>query len=349
MTYLDVVKQINRVQDIIASVNIPTQQIAQNFDVIDATIQFNEQVFNASKDMYSNLGRNYLNINSNSIENCLKLVSSTIPNLNSFNNSVSQLEKTLLTYNKLFKLTSYWDLNAFNQVYKNRFLGNYNEEFDTFIKSYFWVLPSVSNNNFINKLILESKKQNPNIDNIFIDFFTKDNYNKITELKDKWNNDDFIKESKRNIINAAINLIVNDNGENYSEIIIPSLLAQIDSLMKDIILKNGYVVNENNRNQFIKQNGRTLKPKGHQRTFLEDFADEIINNWEENSYNLLLSTLFTSNDSDKFQETPINFSRHEIMHGVNYSYGTFENCIRCLLIIDFFNDFLSDEVNSRLN
>ena len=37
------------------------------------------------------------------------------------------------------------------------------------------------------------------------------------------------------------------------------------------------------------------------------------------------------------------------MHGLEHDYGTFENVIRCFLIIDFLNDFLSDDKVSRLN
>lgn len=37
-----------------------------------------------------------------------------------------------------------------------------------------------------------------------------------------------------------MNLILNDNGHEYSDIIIPSLLSQIDVLISQVLIKNGY-------------------------------------------------------------------------------------------------------------
>ena len=59
-------------------------------------------------------------------------------------------------------------------------------------------------------------------------------------------------------------------------------------------------------------------------------------------------SLFANNDSDS-KSNILNFNRHDIMHGLDNEYGTFENLIRCLLIIDFLNDCLSEDLQSRLN
>lgn len=65
--------------------------------------------------------------------------------------------------------------------------------------------------------------------------------------------------------------------------------------------------------------------------------------------NFLLENLFANNDSDSEIPLILNFNRHDIMHGLDNEYGTFENLIRCLLVIDFLNDFLSDDLQYRLN
>ena len=127
------------------------------------------------------------------------------------------------------------------------------------------------------------------------------------------------------------------------------MIIQIDSLIPEILFKNDYIPNEKNKKQFIKKEGSTDNPKGAPKTLLNDLGYDLVSNWDSSTYNNLLEILFTSTDTNTSYQLPIPFSRHEIMHGVNYEYAIFENFIRCLLIIDFINDCLSNTAVIRLN
>ena len=149
------------------------------------------------------------------------------------------------------------------------------------------------------------------------------------------------------IIYSTIKLIIEDNGEKYSDLIIPSLIAQIDNLISQILLKNGYY---KNGSQFFKNVGKTDVPKCNLNTFIQDFAGTIIDDWDDNHVKFLLDSLFQPTQGKNVSVREIMpFNRNNILHGYEHDYGTFENVIRCFLIIDFLNDFLSDDKVSRLN
>ena len=114
-----------------------------------------------------------------------------------------------------------------------------------------------------------------------------------------------------------------------------------------LLLKNGYY---KNGSQFFKNVGKTDVPKGNLNTFIQDFAGTIIDDWDDNHVKFLLDSLFQPTQGKNVSVSEIMpFNRNNILHGSEHDYGTFENVIRCFLIIDFLNDFLSDDKVSRLN
>ena len=254
-------------------------------------------------------------------------------------------ELNILKYANIIDFINNLDLNLISQSYENRFSGRYTKQFDLFIRNHGWLIPNCASEEFIDSLY-SSFDNNEDIDEKFVDYFSDDDFKVIFELKEKWNSEDLIPEGNLKIISNAMDLILNNNGSEYSDIIIPSLLAQIDVLISQVLIKNGF--NEVNRKFYSEVYGS--KDKSNIRTFRENFAGNIIDNWEEHHVNFLLENLFANNyGSDLKEPLILNFNRHNILHGLDDEYGTFENLIRCLLVIDFLNDFLSDDLCSRLN
>ncbi|WP_405273364.1 hypothetical protein [Methanobrevibacter sp.] len=254
-------------------------------------------------------------------------------------------ELNILKYANIIDFINNLDLNLISQSYENRFSGRYTKQFDLFIRNHGWLIPNCASEEFIDSLY-SSFDNNEDIDEKFVDYFSDDDFKVIFELKEKWNSEDLIPEGNLKIISNAMDLILNNTGSEYSDIIIPSLLAQIDVLISQVLIKNGF--NEVNRKFYSEVYGS--KDKSNIRTFRENFAGNIIDNWEEHHVNFLLENLFANNyGSDLKEPLILNFNRHNILHGLDDEYGTFENLIRCLLVIDFLNDFLSDDLCSRLN
>lgn len=273
----------------------------------------------------------------------VSMASLTNNNLNAVAKHVQ--DSNILKYASIIGFINNLDLNSIVKKYENRFFGRYNKEFDLFIRNSGWLIPNCASEDFIDSLYL-SFDNNQNIDKKFVEYFSDDDFRVITELREKWDLEGLIPKGNLKIIFNAINLILNDNGYEYPDIIIPPLLAQIDVLISEVLLKNDY--REINRKFYSDVYGS--KDKSNIRTFREDFAENIIDNWEEHHVNFLLENLFANNYGSELEKNLIdNFNRHNIMHGLDNEYGTFENVIRCLLVIDFLNDFLSDDSYYRLN
>ena len=260
--------------------------------------------------------------------------------------SYNSMMKNLEIYSNIANFVSNFNYNILTEEYEKRFLDYYSDDLDSYIRNNNWILPKFSTKDFITSLN-DAMESNHDIDMIFVEFFKKDNFKILSNYYDSWAIDNVMSEGRMKIIYSTIKLIIEDNGEKYPDLIIPPLIAQIDNLISQILLKNGYY---KNGSQFFKNVGKTDVPKGNLNTFIQDFAGTIIDDWDDNHVKFLLDSLFQPTQGKNVSVSEIMpFNRNNILHGSEHDYGTFENVIRCFLIIDFLNDFLSDDKVSRLN
>ena len=260
--------------------------------------------------------------------------------------SRSAIMKNLEIYSNITNFVSNFNYDILTEEYEKRFLDYYSDDLDSYIEDNNWILPKFSTKDFITSLN-DAMESNDDIDIIFVKFFKEDNFKILSKYYDSWAIDDVMSEGRMKIIYSTIKLIIEDNGEKYPDLIIPPLIAQIDNLISQILLKNGYY---KDGSQFFKNVGKTDNPKGNHKTFIQDFAGTIIDDWDDNHVKFLLDSLFQPTQGKNVSVSEIMpFNRNNIMHGSEHDYGTFENVIRCFLIIDFLNDFLSDDKVSRLN
>lgn len=261
-----------------------------------------------------------------------------------FNKYYSNLSHSLKIYGDIFHFLSNINYSTINKNYENRFRGEYSENFDLYIRKSNWILPRFATEEFI----IDLKKnidENLDIDTIFVNFFKQNNYRIINLMKTKWEEEKLIPKNIRNTIIKSITLFKLDE-DIYHTFIIPVLIAQIDSLLNEILYKHNY---EKEGNKFTKDTANHKK-KNNINTFKEHVAPQIIDNWEEHHLKCLLEELFKSNFGKEYVDGEIMpFNRHNIMHGLCHDYDTIENTIRCYLIIDFLADFLSDEYSLLLN
>lgn len=339
----------NNIPDIAAKVVLIKENIEHSKSAINSMNMLNLYPVNISDSlilMNESIENSKNAINNSNLYNTLYLIDNAIFMKNSLKDiwQITQ-EFNILKYKSIIDFINNLNLDLISKKYENRFFGRYTKRFDLFIRNHGWLIPNCASEDFIDSLH-SSFDNNESIDEKFVDYFSKDNFKVILELKEKWTSECLIPDGTMKIISNAINLIINDNGIEYSDIIIPPLLAQIDVLISQVLIKNGFI--EKNRKYY--NESYNSKDKGNIRTFRENFAGNIIDNWEEHHVNFLLESLFANNHGSDLEKSLIlNFNRHNIMHGLDNEYGTFENLIRCLLVIDFLNDFLSDDLYSRLN
>lgn len=167
------------------------------------------------------------------------------------------------------------------------------------------------------------------INSFFVNYFTKDNYSALLEMVKEWDNNPYFK-TRMEIINDCVRTLKNKKpGYNPSNVVLPTLIAQIDGIMTDFIEKKGFKF-DRTKKKWISPDGEELSVKKAYRSIKTDL-DSI----SEYPNTILLNVLFQSAfHGDELKVLP-SFSRHKIMHGESIDYGKTENVIRIFLILDF--------------
>jgi len=117
------------------------------------------------------------------------------------------------------------------------------------------------------------------------------------------------------------------SGSNPSNLVLPTLIAQIDGIKTEFMKQKGL------SDEQIQRNWKAwLKCQTSSQRLLSAAND------------VLVSILFQKSLPGKPLEIPFTFSRHKIMHGEQYRYGRIDNTMRAFLILDFLaalsNDWL---------
>ncbi len=257
----------------------------------------------------------------NSIERIATISQIDIPD---FSSQISSLLSTI-------------DLDSLSRQYSwyNK-LDNLEEELNDILVKYQWfVLPEMPLA-FIIDIVELSKMENPRkmINQHFFGYFAYNNFQSLRELVEKWESSRKFRPGRLKIIKDCLNTMINaENGKIPSTLIVPTLIAQIDGIQSEFLLNNNFKYDVFRFEHEI--TGKKMKKmKAWKYAYEpEDVFSDIIND-------IILDVLFATAIPGKPIKTPINFSRHKIMHGERLDYGTKYNVIRTFLILDFLHDLL---------
>jgi hypothetical protein len=184
--------------------------------------------------------------------------------------------------------------------------------FEKLIK-YGWVLPdslpiSVAGGLFrkIEEADLKIVDEQIIFDDFFINEFSSNNWEYLSDIYDDWENNKKIKQERLNIIKDCLFVIKNPDCKNVAaNVVIPTLIAQIEGLICD---KFG--------------DKCSLK-------------DNLNNQLEEVAKYMLYDTLFKySKYGDLSNLKDPSLSRNKILHGEYTEYGKVENIIKLFLLIE---------------
>jgi hypothetical protein len=177
-------------------------------------------------------------------------------------------------------------------------------------------------------------KPRQRINKLFFDYFAFDNFKNLKDLVNKWNSDGKFRPGRLKVINDSLNVIINaENNKIPSTLIVPALIAQIDGIQREFLLKNNFKISWNNFR--FEGKGEPLNQKQAFKSIYspDDAFSSIINE-------IILDVLFGNVYPGKPLKTPITFNRHKIMHGEHLTGGTKPNTIRLFIILDFLHDLL---------
>lgn len=211
-----------------------------------------------------------------------------------------------------------------------------------------WVFsPYLSNKTIKDELNSDDifKKKNSEINTIYENFFSENNYSELESMINSWKKKSHFKD-RINIFKDCLIILQtfrpkkHNKGINPARTILPLLIAQIDGITSEYAKDKGLSLNGT---QWIDSSGNTVKkfdsiwnqPCGDSS---EIFTIRMLEDY-------LFSQAFPYGQSNPIQkkENPqkvkyrpfIQFSRHKIMHGEDLQFGTIDNAVRVLLLLDF--------------
>lgn len=198
-----------------------------------------------------------------------------------------------------------------------------------------FVLPSMPMN-FIYEIlgILTEDNKRIKLNEHFFNYFAYNDYENLINLVDKWDSSGKLRYGRMKVIKDCLNSIINSkNGRIPSTMIVPTLIAQIDGIQREFLLKNNF------EPIWVKYQYEGEGKKMNQNEAW-DFIYSPEDSFSEIANDVILDVLFANVNPGESIKTPITFSRHKIMHGEHLNYGTKPNTIRTFLILDFLHELL---------
>ncbi|NCO04792.1 MAG: hypothetical protein GW939_01435 [Candidatus Magasanikbacteria bacterium] len=211
-----------------------------------------------------------------------------------------------------------------------------------------WVFsPYLSNKTITDELNSDDifKKKNSEINTIYENFFSENNYSELESMIESWKKKSHFKK-RINIFKDCLVILQSfrpnkhNKSINPARTILPLLIAQVDGITSEYAKSKGLSLNGT---QWIDSSGNTVKkfdsiwnqPCGDS---AEIFAIRMLEDY-------LFSQAFPYGQTNPAQkkENPqkvkyrpfFQFSRHKIMHGEDLQFGTIDNVIRVFLLLDF--------------
>ena len=190
------------------------------------------------------------------------------------------------------------------------------------LKRYRWPLGPSLPPNLISQAVEVSKlphNQREAMDELFVDYFSSENFEKLEEMVNKWENNPRFKK-RMPIFKDCVSVIKLQEHLNHpANVVLPNLMAQIDGVLT----------------QFRRERGlnRAALEKGLETAALQEKVLEL--SFVEIANYVIFDILFQKAWTGKPLETPFLLSRHKTLHGEYVEYGNIEDMLRAFLILDF--------------
>jgi len=182
------------------------------------------------------------------------------------------------------------------------------------------------------KLDKNEGRQDKHVNKLFIDWFSSDNWENLEDMVTSWESEPLLKKRMK-ILKDCVNTLkqVEDKQINTANVILPTLISQIDGALTDYLnlkgLKWDVLYDDHVRKREVRV-GRKSQFENHISQALPEKLDVL-------ARDIFLNILLQGSQYDKPLTTPFNFNRHKIMHGENVRYGRKDYLIRAFMVLDF--------------
>ncbi len=191
--------------------------------------------------------------------------------------------------------------------------------------------------------------QKTRISDFFVKMYTANNFRNIEHLLSGWEKNPIFNERMlifRDCLFALQNSLTSFNPSN---LVVPVLISQIDGIIGELLKREGYIYDKTAKVWIPPPNMPNERKRGRQ--------DRVIGNLIHNKRNrtgrtyvgnlIHMNSRYEIINEGLFQESfrgkPLNnlsiISRHQILHGEDFKYGTVQNTLKLFLILDYLSKF----------
>ncbi|MFH0795481.1 MAG: hypothetical protein V2A65_00285 [Candidatus Omnitrophota bacterium] len=206
------------------------------------------------------------------------------------------------------------------------------------LQKYKWFITPSFPMPFIFEVVNLDKKQGRQdkaVNKLFIKYFEAKNWRNLEIMVNDWENKLLFKKRYKILADCVkIVKIASKKGLNKANVILPTLITQIDGALTDYLYSKGipwdcsYDDGVNSKTGKVVKIGRKTRFKNAKPEILSGPLDDIANY-------IFLNILFQKSQKGKPLATPFNFNRHKIIHGESVKYGRKDYLIRAFMVLDF--------------
>jgi hypothetical protein len=176
-------------------------------------------------------------------------------------------------------------------------------------------------------------RQDKAVNKLFINYFSANRWKNTEVMVESWKGKPLLKRRIK-ILQNCIKILKRSTGkkENAADVVLPTLITQIDGLLSDYLTSKGIqwdcAYDDLIQQQRVKKIGRKSQFKVNRSRTMTNQLDDLAND-------IFLNILFQRSQKGTPLKTPFNFNRHKIIHGESTSYGRKDYVVRAIMIIDF--------------
>lgn len=209
---------------------------------------------------------------------------------------------------------------------------------------YQWLITYSTPESFVSEILSiheddNAKNKQEAIDKLYLEYFTKDNYQHLERMIKSWKSP-LVDPRMKIILNCFLTFRRAKDDTCAADVIIPTLLTQIDGILGDILEYLGFKLNENGKFYESTPNPCAplkpdLKGKYYSNIGILKNIESKLDPLDEAVRDLILNRLFQTATRGQELTFLTTFTRHKIMHGNCLDYGTTTNVLRAFLVLDF--------------
>lgn len=201
----------------------------------------------------------------------------------------------------------------------------------TLLKKYKLFLTPSANIRLVSEIARIGKKKGNHraeINRLLVRYYCGNNFLRLEEFMTRWVKNDLFRPRMKVLRDCLVVLRNEKRGHNPSNVVLPTLIAQIDGIQLSYLEKRGFVYKRvKGKFAWVDSNGRVEKWPQLYKSITAD------RKYMAPACEIFVDFLFEP--SVRGKRSHITFNRHKIMHGERIGYGRMDNTVRAFLALDF--------------